>query len=104
MGRPAGDAGTDPLAGPPRRTHGARWHTPIDFSKGLLPQDDFRADLRARHAAEPLRKPGLYRFYLAHTWSTTLLDRRPYRLEVEATDLRGNNGSLGLLFTIANNL
>ena len=44
------------------------------------------------------------RFYLAHRWSTTLLDDGPYRLEVEATDLRGNKGSLHLPFTIANNV
>ncbi len=42
-------------------------------------------------------RPGLYRFYLAHTWSTTLLEDGYYRLEVEASELRGNVGRLGLV-------
>ena len=49
-------------------------------------------------------RPGLYRFYLAHTWSTTLLEDGRYRLEVEAFDLRGNKGGLELPFTIANDV
>ena len=69
------------------------WHTPIDFRKALLPQRRVRADLRARDAAEPSGRPGLYRFLLAHTWSTTLLPDGHYRLEVEAFDLCGNTGS-----------
>jgi hypothetical protein len=36
--------------------------------------------------------------------STTLFDDGPYRLEVEAWDLRGNAGSLHLPFTVANNV
>ena len=38
------------------------------------------------------------------TWSTTLLDDGLYRLEVEASDLRGNTGGLHLVFTIVNDL
>jgi hypothetical protein len=81
-----------------------RWHTPVDFTKGLLPQSRFRAiyapETRQNHAGEP----GRYRFFLAHTWSTQLLPDGAYELEVEALDLAGNSGALRLPFTIANGL
>ena len=80
------------------------WHTPIDFSKQLLPREAFRRIYAPGTRQNRAGKPGLYRFYLAHTWSTTLLDDGPYRLEVEAIDLRGNKGRLHLPFTIANNV
>ncbi len=80
------------------------WHTPIDFSKGLLRQDDFRRIYAPGTRQNSPGKPGLYRFYLAHTWSTTLLPDGPYRLEVEASDLRGNKGGMHLPFTITNDL
>jgi hypothetical protein len=81
-----------------------RWHTPVDFTKGLLPQSRFHTiyapETRQNHAGEP----GRYRFFLAHTWSTQLLPDGTYDLEVEALDLAGNAGSLRLPFTIANGL
>jgi hypothetical protein len=81
-----------------------RWHTPVDFTRTLIPKDDFRLvyapGTRQNHAGAA----GLYRFYLAHTWSTQLLPDGPYRIEVEASDLGGNTGSLELPFTLANQL
>jgi hypothetical protein len=81
-----------------------RWHTPVDFSRRLIPKERFRSvyapGTRQNHAGSP----GLYRFYLAHTWSTDRLSDGPYRLEVEAADLGGNVGTLGLPFTLANQL
>jgi hypothetical protein len=81
-----------------------RWHTPVDFTKGLLPQSRFHAiyapETRQNHAGEP----GRYRFFLARTWSTQLLPDGTYDLEVEALDLAGNAGSLRLPFTVANGL
>jgi hypothetical protein len=80
------------------------WHTPVDFTKTLLPQTAFERiyapGTRQNHAGEP----GLYRFYLAHTWSTTQLPDGNYELQVEATDLAGNTGSLARPFTLANNV
>ncbi len=80
------------------------WHTPIDFTGGLLPQDEFSRiyapGTRQNHASQP----GLYRFYLAHTWSTGLLADGPYRIEAEASDLAGNTGRSTLHFTLANNV
>ncbi len=80
------------------------WHTPIDFSGGLLPQEDFHRIYAPGTRQNRAGKPGLYRFYLAHTLSTTLLPDGAYRLEVEASDLHGNKGSLRLPFTIANDV
>jgi hypothetical protein len=81
-----------------------RWRTPVDFTKTLLPQSAFARiyapGTRQNHAGAP----GLYRFYLAHTWTTATLPDANYRLEVEAADLAGNTGSLTKRFTIANNV
>jgi hypothetical protein len=80
------------------------WRTPVDFTQSLLPQSSFgriyAAGTRQNHAG----MPGRYRFYLAHTWSTTLLPDGNYVLEVEASDLAGNTGSRARAFTLANNV
>jgi hypothetical protein len=80
------------------------WHTPIDLSKALLPKSAFRRIYAPGTRQNRPGSPGLYRFYLAHRWSTTLLPDGHYRLEVEAADLYGNTGRLHLPFTIANNV
>jgi hypothetical protein len=80
------------------------WHTPIDFSDRLLPQSAFARiyapGTRQNHAGEP----GLYRFYLAHTWTTTTLEDGEYELDVEASDLAGNTGVRTQQIAIANNV
>jgi hypothetical protein len=80
------------------------WHTPIELRKKLLPADQFRRIYAPGTRQNRQGRPGLYRFYLAHTWSTSLLEDGHYRLEVEASDLRGNLGRLRLAFTITNEL
>jgi hypothetical protein len=80
------------------------WHTPIDFSQGLLPQDTFGWVYAPGTRQNRAGKPGLYRFFLAHTWSTRLLPDGDYRIEVEASDLYGNTGGLELPFTLVNDL
>lgn len=80
------------------------WHTPIDFGKTLLPQDAFRRIYAPGTRQNRAGKPGLYRFYLAHRWSTTLLSDGLYDLDAEAADLYGHKGSEELAFTIANNV
>ena len=81
-----------------------RWHTPIDFTKTLIPKERFAAvyapGTRQNHAGEA----GLYRFYLAHTWSTGLLADGPYEIEAEASDLAGNAASLRVPVVLVNNL
>ena len=81
-----------------------RWHTPVDFTRTMIPKERFRSVYAPGTRQNHANAPGLYRFYLAHTWSTDLLPDGPYRLEVEASDLAGNVGSRSLAFTLANEL
>jgi hypothetical protein len=80
------------------------WHTPVDFRSTLLPQSAFARvyapGTRQNHAGTP----GLYRFYLAHTWSTATIPDGAYELQAEASDLAGNTGTHTLGFTVANNV
>jgi hypothetical protein len=80
------------------------WHTPVDFSGTLLPKSAFpriyAPGTRQNHAGQP----GLYRFYLAHTWSTATLPDGTYSLQAQAIDLDGNAGTRTQRFTIANNV
>jgi len=80
------------------------WHTPIDFTKGLMPRDDFPRIYAPGTRQNRAGKPGLYRFFLAHTWSTSVIPDGEYRLEVEASDLYGHDGRLQLPFVVANNV
>jgi hypothetical protein len=85
---------------------------PVDFAGARqLSRQCVTAPARAGHGRD--QKPTLeaatnrlYRFFLAHTWSTstTLLPDGRYRLEVEASDLYGNKASLQASFTLANDL
>jgi hypothetical protein len=80
------------------------WHTPVDFTETLLPQSDFARIYAPGTTQNHAGEPGLYRFFLAHTWSTDTLPDGPYTLDVEASDLGGNTGSLARGFEIANNV
>ena len=80
------------------------WRMPVDFRETLMPQSAYdriyAPGTRQNHSGSP----GLYRFYLAHTWSTTLLPDGGYELEVQAIDLAGNTGAHTQRFTLANNV
>ena len=80
------------------------WHVPVDLGGKLLPQTAFRRIYAPGTRQNRAGRPGLYRFFLAHTWSTRLLADGPYRLEVEAVDLRGHAGRMDLEFTLANDV
>ncbi len=80
------------------------WRTPVDLGSTLLPKEAFRRIYAPGTRQNRAGRPGLYRFYLARTWTTSLLEDGPYQLEVEASDFRGNKGGLRLAFTIANDL
>lgn len=81
-----------------------RWHTPVDFSRTLIPKERFPTVYAPGTRQNRAGSPGLYRFYLAHTWSTDRLQDGPHRLEVEAADLDGNLGALAVSFTLVNQL
>ena len=78
------------------------WHTPVDFTSTLLPPERFSAVYAPGTRQNHPGKPGRYRFFVAHTWSTPLLSNGVYRLEAEAADESGNRARAGLAFTIAN--
>jgi hypothetical protein len=78
------------------------WHTPVDFTKGLLPADRFAAVYATGTCQNKPGKSGRYRFFLAHTWSTRELRNGDYRLEVEASDLAGNRAHAVLPFAVGN--
>ena len=80
------------------------WHTPVDFTRTLIPKERFGTVYAPGTRQNRAGAPGLYRFYLAHTWTTAVLPDGRYRIEVEASDLAGNTGSLALPFTIGNEL
>jgi hypothetical protein len=90
-----------------RVLHGGRvarpWHTPIDF-RTFHEQDRFGAIYASGTRQNRPGKPGRYRFFLAHTWTTSLLPDGRYRLEAEAADERGNLARAGLEFALANNV
>jgi len=81
-----------------------RWHTPVDFTRTMIPKERFRSVYAPGTRQNRAGSAGLYRFYLAHTWSTELLPNGRYRIEVEASDLSGNVGTLAAPFTISNGL
>ncbi len=80
------------------------WHTPVDFSDALLPASDFDRIYAPGTTQNHAGQPAVLRFYLAHTWSTGALADGEYSLEVEASDLGGNTGSLTQPFAVANNV
>ena len=90
--RPAGDAGAGALACPPGRRTVRPWHTPIDLTKASCRRTSSGGSTPRERGRTSRASPGLYRFFLAHTWSTRLLPDGGYRLEVEASDLYGNKG------------
>jgi hypothetical protein len=81
-----------------------KWHTPVDFTKGLLPQDRYHGIYAPGTTQNHAGEPAVYRFFLAHTWTTSTLPDGTYALEVEASDLAGNTGTKTQAFTIANAL
>jgi hypothetical protein len=77
---------------------------PGNFQNAHVPKERFHAIYAPGTRQNRAGKPGLYRFYLAHTWSTDRLPNDDYALEVEASDLAGNVGSFRLPFTLENGL
>jgi hypothetical protein len=78
------------------------WHTPVDFRKTMLPASLFDTVYAPGTRQNKPNKIGLYRFYIAHGWTTSLLHDGLHRLEVEASDAQGNRAVAGLPFTVRN--
>jgi len=78
------------------------WQTGPDFRTRVLRPEQFASvyapGTRANHRGEP----GYFSFYLTHGWSSKSLANGSYRLEVAASDIRGNTGLALFAITIAN--
>jgi hypothetical protein len=84
------------------RTVARPWHAPVDFRRTMLPPSLYNVVYAPGTRQNRPGKPGRYRFFMAHSWTTSLLPNGLYRLEVAATDSQGNRAVSGLPFTIAN--
>jgi hypothetical protein len=78
------------------------WQVAHDFrSRFLRPSEFDRIYARGTRMNHP-GWPGHYCFYLAHGWRSGSLPNGEYRLQVAASDVRGNLGLSLFSFTIAN--
>jgi hypothetical protein len=80
------------------------WHTPVDFSDELLPASAFHRIYAPGTTQNHAGEAAVLRFFLAHSWSTSTLPDGNYSLEVEASDLGGNTGTLAQAFSVANDV
>jgi hypothetical protein len=78
------------------------WHAPVDFRHRLLPAELFGVVFARGTRQNKPGKPGRYRFFVAHRWSTRLLPNGLYRIQVEARDESANVARASLPFTIHN--
>ena len=78
------------------------WRIAVDFRTHMLDRKQFAAIYAPGTRQNHPNKPGCYRFYVAHTWSTHLLPNGSYRIDVEATDLSGNKASASLPIVLTN--
>jgi hypothetical protein len=67
-----------------------RWQTAVDF-RMTIPSASAFPDVFARGTTQNrTHVPGRYRTYLAHGWNAGNLGSGTYKVEVKATDVRGN--------------
>ncbi|HUP33466.1 MAG TPA: M23 family metallopeptidase [Gaiellaceae bacterium] len=72
------------------RVLGHEWRTAIDFRRGIPHHDAFHIVYAPRTRQNKPWRNGRYRFYLTRGWPTTALPNGTYRIDVAATDTRGN--------------
>ena len=77
------------------------WRTTVDFADGLLPSPLFDWIYAPGSYQNKPDRPGDYRFWLVHELDTSTLAPGDYRVEVRASDTRGNVGTGALDFTVA---
>jgi Peptidase family M23 len=78
------------------------WHTPVDFTKTLVPRELFATIYAPGTRQNHPNEPGLYRFFIARRWFTTELTDGEYRLQVEAKDISGNYARSAIAFRLVN--
>lgn len=80
-------------AGEPR----GRWQTGVNFGSGMLPQSRFASVYAPQTRQNHEGKPGVFRFYVARGWKPA---DGSYRVEVAASDTRGNRTVAALDVTV----
>jgi hypothetical protein len=74
------------------------WRTAVELGSDLLSARRFGAVYAPGTRQNRANRPGRYRFYLLRHWDVTALEPGDYRLEVEASDIRGNRALAALPF------
>jgi hypothetical protein len=78
------------------------WRVVADFRSTLIPKSRFSAVYAPGTRQNHANAPGLYRFWLARRFDTRLYADGSYRLDVEASDIRGNASRGHLELVLAN--
>ena len=76
------------------------WRTAVDFRRFLPPKSSFWNVYAAGTRPNGRRRSGRYRFYLARSWNSTRVGSGAYRLQVAASDIRGNRGGAAVPFVV----
>jgi hypothetical protein len=80
------------------------WHAPFDLATRMLPERLYPIVYAPGTRQNHPNQPGLFRYFLAHSWSTGLVPDGNYTLQAEVADLHGNKARSGLTIGIANTL
>ena len=80
----------------------AGWNTSHDFREGILKRSEYGRTYASGTRMNHPGWAGYFCFYLAQGWSSRSVHNGTYRLEVAASDIRGNVGLAFFAFTVAN--
>jgi len=78
------------------------WNLSVDFHYALMPASLYNWIYVPGTYQNKANRPGNYLFWITHGLDTTTLGDGRYRIDVLAEDTRGNVGTNGLDFTVAN--
>ena len=80
------------------------WRTAVDFRMVYPPNERWSETYASRTRQNKKIWDARYRFYLVHDLNTRTLADGRYRVEVRATDIRGNAGTETFTLTVANDI
>jgi Peptidase family M23 len=81
-----------------------KWHAGVDFGVDFLPLSRYHSVYSSGTEQNKKGKPGRYCLIVARGLNLGKLPPASYRLQVRASDTRGNSAELGLPFTIAHQI
>ncbi len=77
----------------------APWHTSHDFRESVLTRSEYSRTYASGTRMNHPGWAGYFCFYLTHGWNSRSVQNGTYRLEVAASDIRGNVGLAYFAFT-----